>query len=108
MPKLIRETQRLEEQLDPSRFYDLAQDILGAVDKEERISWYNHPMTQALRYSLNGDLIGIFAMWIEGAYAVEESTDGTAQRQAKARAMAQSISDVLEYIEDLKRGEEVE
>lgn len=93
--------------LDPTPYGERAVDLLESVTKEDKIAWYNNPCTQSLIYSLEGDIAGILLLWINGGYSSEDSSAGTAQSQAKARGMAQALTDVRELIEDIKRDEEV-
>ena len=103
---------RLRNKYNPSYHYLKAEDALEHVTQEEAVSWYKHPCTASLRNSLEGDMAAIVATWLGGGYSEESSTDGTAQRQAKARGMAQALDDMLEHIEQLKtlklEGEEIE
>lgn len=87
---------------DPSEAHARAVDLLSGVSPEEVDAWYNNPITTSLRLSLEGDLMGIVLFWINGGYSDEEHSDGTAQRQAKARGMAQAIDDLLDRIEAIK------
>ncbi len=87
---------------NPQAFYDVATKILDNVSKEEAIGWYNHPCTQSLLNSLEGDIAGIVVMWLGGGYSSEESSAETSQRQAKARGMAQAMNDIIEHINDVK------
>jgi hypothetical protein len=41
-------------------------------------------------------------MWLNGGYSDDKSIDSTAQRQAKARAMAQAAYDLMERIENIR------
>lgn len=93
---------KLRNKYDPTYHYKVAESSLELVTPEEALSWYQHPCTTSLRHSLEGDMAGIVAMWLGGGYSEEESTDGTAQKQAKARGMAQTLDDMLEHIERIK------
>lgn len=93
---------RIRNKYNPEYFYAKAMENLDRVSKEEAIAWYNHPCTQSLRYTLEGDLAGVVVMWLGGGYSEEKSTAGTAQKQAKARGMAQAIDDMVEHIEEIK------
>ena len=93
---------RLRNKYNPNYYYSLAEDALSAITKEEADSWYKHPCTVSIRNSLEGDMAAIVATWLGGGYSEEKSTDGTAQKQAKARGMAQALDDILEHIEQVK------
>jgi len=92
----------LRNRYNPEVFYTRSLNLLDSVTKEEAVSWYSHPCTQALLNSLEGDLAGIVVMWLGGGYSEEESSSATAQKQAKARGMAQAIDDILTHINDIK------
>ena len=92
-----------QERYDPQSFYDSVQTIKDTLTNEERIAWLKHPCTMALVRTLEGDLCAIVSTWMGGGYAAEDSTDGTAQKQAHARGMAKTIDDVIDYIEDLSK-----
>ena len=87
-------------------YYDKAEQERNYLSKEEIVSWIDHPATQALRHTLQGDQQGLMEMLLGGAYAREESIDATAQNYAKARGMAQAIDDILDYIESMAEDEE--
>jgi uncharacterized protein YukE len=87
---------------NPEVFYNRSLNLLDSVSKEEALSWYSHPCTQSLLNSLEGDLAGIVVMWLGGGYSEEESSSATAQKQAKARGMAQAIDDILTHLNDIK------
>jgi len=93
---------RVRNKYNPEYFYNKGLACLDKVNKEEALSWYNHPCTEALRWALEGDLSGVVVMWLGGGYSEEKSSSGTAQKQAKARGMAQAIDDMLEKIEEIK------
>lgn len=92
----------LRNRYNPEVFYTKSLNLLDSVSKEEALSWYNHPCTQSLLNSLEGDLAGIVVMWLGGGYSEEESSSATSQKQAKARGMAQAIDDILTHINDIK------
>lgn len=89
-------------------YYEKAEQEKQYLSKEELVSWIDHPCTQALRHTLQGDQQGLMEMLIGGAYSKEESIDATAQNYAKARGMAQAIDDILEYIETIAEDSEEE
>ncbi len=93
---------RIRNRYNPEYFYNKSIAKLDLVTKEEALSWYNHHCTQALINSLEGDLAGIVVSWLGGGYSEEESSSGTAQKQAKARGMAQAIDDIIEHINEIK------
>jgi hypothetical protein len=93
---------RIRNRYNPDYFYDKSLARLDLVSKGEALSWYNHNCTQALLNSLEGDLAGIVVSWLGGGYSEEESSSGTAQKQAKARGMAQAIDDVIEHVNEIK------
>lgn len=93
---------RVRQRYNPDWHHVKAQEFLDKVSREECEAWYNHPCTKSLLMSLEGDLSGIVLLWLSGAYSSEEHADSTAQQQAKARGMAQAISDMLEHIESVK------
>jgi hypothetical protein len=93
---------QLRNKYNPEYYHNRAISLLDLVDPVEAINWYNHPCTEALRNALEGDLAGVVIMWLGGAYSDEKSTSGTAQRQAKARGMANAIDDMIEHIEGIK------
>ena len=96
----------LRNRYNPQAFYDRSFNLLDQVGKGEAQSWYEHPCTQALLASLEGDLSGIVVMWLGGGYAEQESTAGTAQKQAKAIGMAQAIEDVINHIQEIRTAKE--
>lgn len=87
-----------KDRLDPDIYYRNAQILLETVNEAEALAWITSPCTKALLATLDGDLSGILLMWLEGAYSNEDSTDSTAQKQAKARGQAQAVSDIVEQI----------
>jgi hypothetical protein len=92
----------LRNRYNPQAFYDRSFNQLDLVSRGECESWYEHPCTQALLASLEGDLAGIVVMWLGGGYAEEMSASGTAQKQAKARGMAQAIEDVINHVAEIR------
>lgn len=95
--------QLVRNRYNPDYFHNRSLNLLDKVNKEEAISWYDHPCTESLREALEGDLAGLVVSMIGGAYSDPKSSSGTAQGLAKARGMAQAISDMLEHIEDIKQ-----
>ena len=93
---------RLRHKYNPDVFYQKAEAILDGMSRDETLNWYDHPCTKSLRLSLEGDMAGIVVMWLGGGYSDEDTTDGTAQKQAKARGMANALDDMLEHIENIK------
>jgi hypothetical protein len=93
---------KLQRKYNPEISHDLAERLLEGVTNTEAESWFKHPCTQSLLAGLDGDLAGTVAVWLGGGYSSEESSDGTAQKQAKARGMAQAIQDMLDRIDDIK------
>ena len=93
---------KLQRKYNPESSHRLAMRLLSGVTKGEAESWFKHPCTQSLLAGLDGDLAGTVAVWLGGGYSSEESSDGTAQKQAKARGMAQAIQDMLDRIDDIK------
>jgi hypothetical protein len=83
------------------KFRRIYEEALDAVDMNDAQGWVKHPCTQALAASIQGDICGILNLWLEGAYADENSVDCTAQREAKARGMSQAMDDILEAIQDI-------
>lgn len=98
----MQSNSQLRNKYNPEHYYTRALNLLDKVNKEEALSWYNHPCTEALRNALEGDLAGIVVMWLGGGYSEEKSSSGTAQKQAKARGMAQAIDDIIQHIEEIR------
>lgn len=94
--------QQLKSKYNPDYHYLQARRLLDDVNPSDAEGWYNHPCTQALRHALEGDLSGIVIVWLGGGYSDDKSATGTAQRNAKARGMAQAIEDMAQYIEEIK------
>lgn len=95
------------------RFRRDFEEAIEVVTREEALVWLKHPCTQALSSAIQADMCGILNLWLEGAYAKEDSVDATAQREAKARGMSQAMDDILETIQNIghlefKDGEENE
>lgn len=90
-----------------NRFYNedrLRQDVEDAMDivsVEETTAWLKHPCTKALKSAIQADMCGILNVWLGAGYADETSVDATAQREAKARGMAQAMDDLLTTIEEI-------
>ena len=84
--------------------YSKAEELYGVVSKEEIVSWYKHPMTQSLMYSLYGDMAGHFESWANGDFT-GETNDVTVQRNSRALGAVASIESLLAWIEDAKTGE---
>lgn len=99
------EVPHLLKRLNSAAYAERSEALLQGIGRDERRSWYEHPVTEAFKLSLEADIAGILALWLEGAYAEAASSDETAQRQAKARGIAQALNDVLEWIEDLREVE---
>jgi hypothetical protein len=93
---------RLRNRYNPEYFHSKAVEILEAMSPEEARSWYDHPCTESLRMSLEGDLSGIVVTWLGGGYTGDTSSSQTAQEQAKARGMAQSIDNLLEHLQSIR------
>lgn len=93
---------KLLNKYDPQPSYELAERLLEGVTKIEAEGWFNHPCTQSLIASLDGDIAGIVSALIGGAYSHSESVDATAQDHAKIRGMAQAIEDVIERIREIR------
>ena len=86
---------------DEDRLRNSVEAALDVVSKEEAKTWMNHPCTVALKNMLQADMVGILSMWLEGGYADQNSVDSTAQKEAKARGMAQAMDDTLETIQQI-------
>lgn len=82
-----------------------ALDCIAGVSKEDALQWSQHPCTKTLKTALQSDMAGIINVWIDGGYSDEDSVDKTAQREAKARGMAQALDDVLETMSNISKGE---
>lgn len=83
------------------RFRKDVEENLSIVNSEEASAWLRHPCTVALRAAVQGDMCGILNVWLDGGYSSEESIDATAQREAKARGIAQTLDDILETIDQI-------
>lgn len=93
----------LKHKYNPEYYYLKAQELLETVSQEDAAAWYQHPCTQSLLNSIEGDLSGIVLMWLGGAYSSEESSDLTVQRSAKARGMAQAGNDIINTISSIRK-----
>lgn len=87
---------------NPQYFHDLSIELRESVSQEEALAWYNHPCTQSLRNSLEGDLAGFVVMWIGGAYFDDESSAGTAQKHSKALGGASAVQEILIALEEIR------
>lgn len=86
---------------DEERFHSNAAELLEAVDMSEAQAWLNHPCTKCLINGIQGDMVGIMNGWIAGGYCTAESVDATAQNNAKARGIIQTLDDLLESIQGI-------
>lgn len=84
--------------------YAQSEEAFGNVPKEEVVAWCKHPVTQALIYSLYGDMAGHFEGWLNGEFT-GKSADETIQKNSKALGSVSAIEAVLSWIEDAKAGE---
>lgn len=82
-------------------FRQKAEECLDNVAKQEATQWLQHPCTKCLVNMLQADMCGILNIWLGGGYTDEKSSDSTAQKEAKARGMAQAMDDVIETIESI-------
>jgi len=98
---------QIRHRYNPEYFYSKAIGCLEESTQSEKQEWLEHPCTKWILYSLEGDLSGIVLQWLGGGYSNQDSSDSTAQQQAKARGMAQAISDIIETIETVKTTTEV-
>lgn len=83
--------------------YDQASDELELLDKQDLVSWTEHPVTKSLGRILLGDYMSIQEEWTNGVYTTD-TCEGTAMKNAKALGEQQTISNVLELLDSLKRG----
>lgn len=81
-------------------FYRRSDEALEIVGKNEIEAWYRHPITQALRFSLMGDFMGLYDSWGNGEFT-KESSDGTVQANAKALGQVQAIESMIDWIDGL-------
>lgn len=93
-----RVRRRYKEGYDPLYWHDRSERLIEDTSEIERNVWGRHPCTQALLMALQGDIAGTVQTWIAGGYAESDSTDATAQMQAKARGIAQACDDVMDTI----------
>jgi len=84
--------------------YSRAEDAFNSIPKEEVVQWCKHPITQALKYSLYGDMAGHFEGWINGAYT-GPSADETVQKNSKALGSVDAIEAILIWLEDAENGD---
>jgi len=84
--------------------YAQAEDSFGDIPKEEVVTWCKHPVTQALIYSLYGDMAGHFEGWLNGEFTGKTS-DETIQKNSKALGSVAAIEAILVWIEDAKSGD---
>ena len=92
----------LRDKYDPDYHYGKSRELIDIVTKEDAEAWFSHPCTKSLIQTLEGDYSGLLIMWVGGGYSNEDSSDATAQLQAKARGQAQAIDDVIEQINNLR------
>ena len=85
-------------------FQKRAEDAYNSIPEEELKAWANHPMTQCLKYTLMGDGAGYFESWSNGNFT-GQSTDETAQLNAKALGGVDALDSLLAWIEDAPRGD---
>lgn len=81
-------------------FYRRSDEALEIVDRSEVETWLKHPCTQALRYALMGDFMGLYDSWGNGEFT-KESVDGTVQSNAKALGQVQAIESMVDWIDGL-------
>lgn len=102
---------KIKHRYNPDYFHQQAISLLDTVSPEDAAAWYHHPCTKSLLSSLEGDLAGLVVLWLGGGFSNEDNVDVTSQRTAKARGMAQSIEDVMDHINNIRklsiRGEHV-
>jgi len=107
MQHKVNKVNKLQQKYNPDHGYSLAERLLSEVEESDAEIWFKHNCTQALIAALDGDIAGCVNVWLSGGYASTDSTDATAQLQAKARGMAQALQDVQEHILEIrKRGKD--
>lgn len=88
-------------------FYRRAEEALEMVDKAEIQAWLRHPVTQALRNSLNGDFMALYDSWGNGEFT-NEKVDITVQMNAKALGQVTAIESMVDWMDTLLVEEESE
>ncbi len=64
------------------------------VTEEEFHNWLLHPVTEQFREFLRASLVDLQNQWVEGNFTTETS-DGTAQANARSIGRGQTLLDVL-------------
>lgn len=90
----------LEALYDSDDFRNRAAESMAEMTEDEIKNWLDHPCTQALRLTLKGDYIDYHKNWENGSF-VDQSVEGTAQRNAKALGAIEAIRLISEYMESL-------
>lgn len=90
---------------EPEYFEAKALDKYANLTLDEVKVWGQHPCTLVLISALQGTAAGVIQQWLSGGYSSAESSDATAQLQAKARGMGQAAEDIIETIEDISTGQ---
>lgn len=84
--------------------YARAEDAFTSIPEEEVKGWCKHPITQALKLSLYGDMAGHFDGWVNGAYT-GPTADETIQKNSKALGSVDAIEAILIWLEDAEAGD---
>lgn len=93
---------KLLRKYDGAHSFNISERINEGLTKGEVENWANHPCTLSLLAALDGEICDVVGRFLMGDFTSEESTDGTAQLQAKARGMASAYYTVIQHIEDIK------
>lgn len=85
--------------------HDKAYNHLEVMTEAEALAWKEHPITQALKETLQGDFLSFFEQWGAGNLT-GETIDQTVQQNARAVGHVQAIESVVEWIERPPIGED--
>ena len=75
------------------------------MEIESWLEWYRHPATQRMWDIMKARRSALQESWAAGAFT-HESTEGTAQQNAKALGKVQQLEELMELIYDDFYGEQ--
>ena len=89
------------------RLYQIADENLEIISRDEMHSWKEHPCTRALLSTLEGDLEVLKEGWASGDFTGETS-DATLQVNSCQIGTAQALTKLIDFIRSLAKREDEE
>jgi len=79
-------------------------DLLATHGREERIAWFNHPVTTGMLLQLRADFLKGLNDFSSGAF-VSDTVEKTAMEACALMVKVQSLEQIIQSIEEIKESD---